>query len=81
MKVRSEVTDFEPGRALAWTASGLGSHGLHRFDFAATDDGGCLISTEEVEGGIGPRLIAGRLKRDLTRYHQLWLEELVKRAA
>jgi hypothetical protein len=79
--VTSEVVEFEPGRSLAWTARGAVSHGVHRFDFTPSDDGGCLISTEEVEAGFGPRLIAGRLKKDLTRFHQVWLEALVERAA
>jgi hypothetical protein len=81
VRVRSEVVEFEPGRLLAWTASGTGSRGFHRFDFTPAKNGGCLVTTEEVEAGIGPRLIAGRLKRNLTRYHQVWLEELVKRAS
>jgi hypothetical protein len=78
--VKSEVVEFEPNRSLAWTARGIGSHGFHRFDFTPADGGGCLITTEEVEAGPGPRLVARRLKRDLLRFHQVWLEELVKRA-
>jgi hypothetical protein len=78
--VTSEVVEFELNRSLAWTARGTGSHGFHRFDFTPADGGGCVLTTEEVEAGIGPRLIAGRLKRDLTLFHQVWLEELVKQA-
>jgi hypothetical protein len=80
-RVTTEVVEFEPARAIAWSARGSLSRGFHRFDFAPTDDGGCVISTREVETGIGPRLIPGRLKRDLLRVHQIWLEELVKRAS
>jgi hypothetical protein len=79
-RVTTEVVEFEPARSLAWTARGSLSRGFHRFDFRPTDDGGCVISTEEVETGIGPRLIPGRLKRDLQRVHQIWLEALVQRA-
>lgn len=79
-RVTSEVVEFEPARAIAWTARGSLSRGFHRFDFTPADGGGCLVSTEEVETGIGPRLIPGRLKRDLVRVHQVWLEDLVKRA-
>ena len=79
--VTSEVVEFETDHSLAWTARSTGSHGFHRFDFTPVDGGGCRITTEEVEGGVGPRLIARRLKRDLLRFHQVWLEELVKRAS
>jgi hypothetical protein len=81
VSVTSEVVEFEPARSLAWTARGALSHGFHRFDFTPIEGGGCLISTEEVQAGIGPRLIAGRLKRELLRFHQSWLDGLVKRAS
>ncbi len=81
VNVTSEVVEFQPARILAWTARGALSHGFHRFDFTPIDGGGCLVSTEEAQAGIGPRLIARRLKRDLLRYHRVWLEGLVKGAA
>jgi hypothetical protein len=81
MRITSEVVEFEPARSLAWTASGALSRGFHRFDFLSSSGGGCLVTTEETERGLGPRLIPRRLKHDLERAHQTWLEELVKRAS
>lgn len=81
VNVTSEVVEFEPGKSLAWTAKGAVSRGFHRFDFTARAGGGCLITTEETEVGIGPRLLGARLKRDLEVAHQEWLEALVKRAS
>ena len=81
VNLRTEVVEFEPFTALAWIATGPVSRAFHRWDFAPAAEGGCLVSTEEVETGIAPRLLARRLKRDLSRAHQVWLEQLVERAS
>lgn len=79
--VTTTVMEFEPARSLAWKATSPVSRAFHRWYFAPADGGGCVISTEETESGLGPRLLASRLKGDLLRVHQDWLEQLVKRAS
>ncbi len=77
----TEVVEFDVARALAWKAVSPVSRAFHRWDFIPAEGGGCVISTEETEAGLGPRLLAGHLKRDLLRAHQVWLEQLVNRAS
>jgi len=77
VRVRTQVTEFEPARRLAWTGSGPGGSGYHRWIFTPATDG-CLVVTEEVQIGLLPRLAAGRLHRTLQANHQRWLEELVE---
>jgi hypothetical protein len=81
VRVTTTVTEFEPLRTLAWSGTGPGSRGYHRWVFTPTADEGCLIVTEEVQVGLVPRLLAPRLRRNLREYHQVWLEELVARGA
>jgi hypothetical protein len=78
--LRTEVVEFVPFSSLAWIATGSVSRAYHRWDFDIEPGGGCLITTDEVETGIAPRLLATRLKRDLLVAHQEWLEALVHRA-
>lgn len=80
VKVRTTVTEFDPARTLAWSGTGPASRGYHRWTFAALDEGGCLVVTEEVQIGLVPRLLRRRLQRDLLHHHQEWLDGLVTRA-
>lgn len=77
----TEVVEFDAARSLAWRATSPVSRAFHRWDFVPAQGGGCVISTEETEAGLGPRLLASRLRRDLLRAHQVWLEQLVGRAS
>jgi hypothetical protein len=78
VRVKTTVTEFEPARRLAWRGTGPGSQGYHRWRFTPAENGGCLVVTEEVQTGFVPRLLASRLKRNLTAYHQVWLEQLIR---
>jgi len=77
VRVRTQVTEFDPARRLAWAGSGPGGSGYHRWILTPAA-GGCLVVTEEVQTGLLPRLTAGRLHRTLQANHQQWLEGLVE---
>jgi len=81
VRVKTRVTEFEPARRLAWSGSGPGANGYHRWILTPATDGGCLVTTEEVQIGLLPRLAARRLRRTLHTYHQEWLERLVEVSA
>jgi len=78
VRVKTQVTEYEPARRLAWHGSGPGATGYHRWRLTPAADGGCLVVTEEVQTGLLPRLVAGRLRRSLHANHQRWLEGLVE---
>ncbi|MEV6632738.1 SRPBCC domain-containing protein [Actinoplanes sp. NPDC051470] len=77
VRVKTQVTEFEPARRLAWSGTGPGSAGYHRWLLTPTQDGGCLVVTEEVQTGLIPRMRAAALRRSLLANHQRWLEGLV----
>ena len=79
VRVTTTVTELVPYRALAWSGVARGSRGYHRWDLQPTPDGGCRIVTEEVQAGPIPTMLAGRLRGDLLKFHQEWLEGLVNR--
>jgi uncharacterized protein YndB with AHSA1/START domain len=77
VRVRTQVTEFEPARRLAWRGAGPAAAGYHRWIFVPAADGGCLVVTEEVQTGLVPRLRAAGLRRSLLANHQRWIEGLV----
>lgn len=81
VRVKTQVTEFEPARRLAWSGTGPAAAGYHRWILTPTADGGCQVVTEEVQTGLLPRLTAGRLRRSLLANHQRWIEGLVKVSA
>lgn len=81
LRVRCTVTDFEPHRLLAWEGHALGSAGYHRWILRPGPDGGTYVITEEVQKGLGARIIAPFMRRGLLREHQHWITELNHRAA
>ena len=78
VRVKTQVTEFDTARRLAWSGSRPGAAGYHRWLLTPTAVGGCLVVTEEVQTGLLPRLAAGRLRRSLSANHQRWLEGLVE---
>jgi len=80
LRVASTVREFEPCTRLGWEGAGRGSTGYHRWDLQPTSDGGTLIVTEGVQGGILARLLGPVVKRSIEKQHQHWLEALVQTA-
>ncbi|AXJ10421.1 SRPBCC family protein [Arthrobacter sp. PM3] len=81
LRVASTVREFEPCTRLGWEGAGRGSTGYHRWDLQRTDNGGTLIVTEEVQGGIFATLLGPVVKRSIEKQHQHWLEKLLETAA
>ena len=80
MRITSKVLEFEPERRLAWDAHGIGIDAYHAWLLTPLEGGGTFLVTEEVQhgwlAGLGKLLMPGRLERQ----HQIWLEELSRRA-
>lgn len=81
LRVASTVREFAPCTRLGWEGAGRGSTGYHRWDLQRTDDGGTLIVTEEVQGGVLATLLGPVVRRSIEKQHQYWLEALVETAA
>ena len=77
--VSTVVTELVPHQRLAWSGRGLGATGHHAWIIERTDQGVRLI-TEETQRGLIPRLGRPLLRRGLLRWHQRWLEGLVRMA-
>lgn len=80
VKLRTQVTEFEPVQRIAWLARGLGIEAYHAWLLTPTLDDGCHILTEETQYGwlarLGKVLMPGRMHRQ----HQRWLEGLAAAA-
>jgi len=81
VNVQSRVLVYEPFQHIGWDAREmLGWKGFHGWKIIQTPNG-CRVITEEVQGGVGARLIKSRVETNLQREHQRWLEGLVGRTA
>jgi Polyketide cyclase / dehydrase and lipid transport len=77
--VQSRVLVYEPFTHLGWDAREmLGWTGFHGWKITPTSNG-CRVITEEVQRGVGARLIKTRVEKNLQREHQCWLEGLARR--
>ena len=77
--VTTEIVDFQPGRYLAWSGTGLGARGHHAW-MLEPDGGGTRFITEETQRGLVVLGLRPLLRRGLLHYHQRWLEGLVAAA-
>ncbi len=75
---QSEVTLYEPGRALGWTAESFGTHAFHRWLLIPQQDGTRVI-TEECQHGFTAWIDRPWMNPSLHAAHQLWLERLKAR--
>ena len=80
LRVASTVREFDPCTRLGWEGAGRGSTGYHRWDLQRTD-GGTLIVTEEVQGGVLATVLGPVVRRSIEKQHQRWLEALGETAA
>jgi hypothetical protein len=75
----SRVEEFIPLERLAWNARGLGVCAYHAW-LIVPNASGCTVVTEETQRGLvsraGKLFMPGRMER----FHQMWLEELEKKA-
>ncbi len=77
VRVRTVVTEIVPHERLAWSGRGLGATGYHAWVIERCV-AGARITTEETQRGLLPRLGRPLLRRGLLRWHQRWLEGLVR---
>jgi hypothetical protein len=75
VRVHTTIEEFVPNRRLAWSGHGLGSTAYHGWVIEPTG-GGCLVITEETQQGFIPSLGRFFLRRELSKWHQRWLEGL-----
>ena len=80
LRVRTRVTDFEPGHLLGWRGDTWYGRGYHLWRLEPTQ-AGCRLVTEEAQRGLVPTLLAPLLRRGLHHWHQRWLEGLAARVA
>jgi hypothetical protein len=75
--VATVVTELVPFERLAWRGSGLGATGYHAWLLQRVGTGVRLV-TEETQRGVIPWLGRPLLRPGLHRWHQRWLEGLVR---
>jgi hypothetical protein len=75
----SHVEEFVPGERIAWNARGIGVWVYHAWVLRRTS-GACNVVTEETQYGFLSRMGALLMPSRMHRLHQVWLEELQKRA-
>ena len=79
VSVRSTVREFVAGERIAWDGSGLGLDVYHAW-LIEPRPAGCFVLTEEHQNGWAARLQALLMPQRMFRGHQLWLEQLKRRA-
>ena len=77
--IRSTVVEFEPCERIAWNAFGLGVDAYHAWEITRTA-GGSHVLTEETQYGWAARLSSLVFPGRMSKFHQIWLEELSVKA-
>ena len=79
------VTEFEPGRRLAWSTSvdgdDTGSSAYHGWVVTPTATGCHVLSEETQQGPWFLEMLGHRHPGGLYSYHQQWVEDLARAAA
>jgi uncharacterized protein YndB with AHSA1/START domain len=77
---KSQVTLYEPNKALGWTAKGLGDTAYHRW-YLKPERGGTRLISEEIQQGPGPKVLAHLLNPALTATHRAWMDAIAQKLA
>jgi len=77
--LESQVVEFTPYERLAWTGRGFGIDVCHAW-LIQERSSGCAVLTEEHQNGAAAWLSHLLRPRNMSRYHQMWLEALFTRA-
>ncbi len=77
--IRSTVVEFEPCERIAWSAFGLGVDAYHAWEITPTA-GGSHVLTEETQYGWAARLSSLVFPDRMSKFHQVWLDELSAKA-
>ena len=75
----STVVEYVPNERIAWTAHSLGIDVYHAWVLSPSSRG-CLVLTEETQHGWLARLGKLLMPNRMFHFHQLWLEELERKA-
>jgi Polyketide cyclase / dehydrase and lipid transport len=75
----SKVEEFVPFERLAWSAHSTGIDVYHAW-LIERRSSGCYVLTEESQNGLMARLSSMLRPNNMSRYHQLWLEQLLAKA-
>lgn len=78
--ITSTVVEYVPNERIAWTGHSLGIDVYHAWAIGPSDRG-CIVVTEETQHGWLARLSQRVMPNRMFNFHQLWLEELQKKAA
>jgi hypothetical protein len=76
IRVHTTICEWEPPHRLAWGGKALGGTGHHAWVIEPS-----RIVTEETQRGFVPWVASWYIRPGLLRWHQRWLEGLVRRAA
>jgi len=77
--IDSRVEEFEPATRIAWSAKTFGLDVYHAWLIVPSPDG-CKVITEETQDGFLARLGQWLRPGQMHKFHQIWLENLGKRA-
>jgi uncharacterized protein YndB with AHSA1/START domain len=77
--LNSRVEEFVPPQRLAWSARSSGLAAYHAWLIEDTPSG-CHVLTEESQNGLLARLGHALRPNNMSRYHQMWLEQLRAKA-
>ena len=75
----SRVEEFVPPERLAWSARAAGVAAYHVWLIERRPTG-CHVLTEESQNGLLARLSNALRPNNMSRYHQVWLEQLLEKA-
>jgi len=78
--ISSKVEEFEPAARIAWSAKAFGLDVYHAWLIIPSPDG-CKVITEETQNDFLARLGQWLRPGQMHKFHQIWLENLGKRAA
>ena len=73
--IRSTVLEFVPCERIAWNAFGIGVDAYHAWEITRTLAGAHVL-TEETQHGWAARLGSIVFPNRMSRFHQIWLDQL-----
>jgi hypothetical protein len=75
----SVVAEFVPLERLAWSAKSMGVDAYHAWLIERRPEG-CHVLTEETQNGLLASLSNALRPRNMSKFHQVWLENLLAKA-
>ena len=79
VRITSTVLEYVPGERIAWDGQAIGIDVYHAWVLRPSNRG-CYVLTEETQHGWITRLSKLFMPNRMYRFHQLWLQELERKA-